>query len=198
MPVLHCTVHCNFFPTMFTGISCVSFGTKVSKNRMKNISWNAYLWPYLSWSLNKICIGKWPSINDVGNWEKCGEGSKIGQNCQQIVLKNCRHEWGGVKNLEKIANIVYGWSLRKIVQEFWPEWVKIASVKSAGANFFLIHCPNVSTTTITSMGCWQCLPLSVVQLTGKHCGKPHCCNGVVTCRYVQAVTNTDYRCPERK
>ena len=24
--------------------------------------------------------------------------------------------------------------------------------------------------------CWQCLPLSVVQLKGKHCRKPHCRN----------------------
>ena len=29
------------------------------------------------------------------------------------------------------------------------------------------------------MGCRQCLPLSVVQLKGKHCRKPHCLNGVV-------------------
>ena len=29
------------------------------------------------------------------------------------------------------------------------------------------------------MGCRQCLPLSVVQLKGKHYRKPHCCNGVV-------------------
>jgi hypothetical protein len=29
------------------------------------------------------------------------------------------------------------------------------------------------------MGCRQCLPLSVVQLKGKHCRKPHCRNGVV-------------------
>ena len=28
-------------------------------------------------------------------------------------------------------------------------------------------------------GCWQYLPFSVVQLKGKHCGKPHCCTGVV-------------------
>ena len=41
------------------------------------------------------------------------------------------------------------------------------------------HCPNVSTTPITAMGCQQCLPLSVVQLKGKHCRKPHCCSGVV-------------------
>ena len=39
--------------------------------------------------------------------------------------------------------------------------------------------PNLSTTT--EMGCRQCLPLSVVQLKGKHCRKPHChySNGVV-------------------
>ena len=29
------------------------------------------------------------------------------------------------------------------------------------------------------MGCRQCLPLSGLQLKGKHCRKPHCCNGVV-------------------
>ena len=29
------------------------------------------------------------------------------------------------------------------------------------------------------MGCRQCLPLSVVQLKGKHCQKPYCRNGVV-------------------
>ena len=40
-------------------------------------------------------------------------------------------------------------------------------------------CPNVSTTPNTAMGCRQCLPLIVVQLKGKHCPKPHCCNGVV-------------------
>ena len=42
-----------------------------------------------------------------------------------------------------------------------------------------LYCLNVSTTPITAMGCWQCLPPSVVQLKGKHCRKPHCCNGVV-------------------
>ena len=41
------------------------------------------------------------------------------------------------------------------------------------------YCPNVSTTPIKAMGCRQCLPLSVVQLKGKHCRKPHCRNGVV-------------------
>ena len=43
----------------------------------------------------------------------------------------------------------------------------------------VILCLNVSTTPITAMGCRQCLPLSVVQLKGKHCRKPHCRNGVV-------------------
>ena len=39
--------------------------------------------------------------------------------------------------------------------------------------------PNVFTTPITAIGCWQCLPLSVFQLKGKHCRKSHCPNGVV-------------------
>ena len=30
-----------------------------------------------------------------------------------------------------------------------------------------------------AVGCCHCLPISVVQLKGKHCRKPHCCNGVV-------------------
>ena len=41
------------------------------------------------------------------------------------------------------------------------------------------HGMNVSTTRIMAMGCRQCLHLSVVQLKGKHCRKPHCRNGVV-------------------
>ena len=39
-----------------------------------------------------------------------------------------------------------------------------------GDTFF---CPNVSTTPITAIRCRQCLPLSVVQLKGKNCRKPH-------------------------
>ena len=38
---------------------------------------------------------------------------------------------------------------------------------------------NISTTPIMAIGCQQCLPLSVIQLKGKHCRKPHCHNGVV-------------------
>ena len=41
------------------------------------------------------------------------------------------------------------------------------------------HSPNVSTTPIMAMGCRQCLPLSIVQLKGKHCRKLRCRNGVV-------------------
>ena len=39
--------------------------------------------------------------------------------------------------------------------------------------------PELSTTPVKAMGCLQCLPLSVVQLRGKHYRKPHCRNGVV-------------------
>ena len=34
-----------------------------------------------------------------------------------------------------------------------------------------VSLPNLSTTTITAMGCCQCLSLSVVQLKSKHCQK---------------------------
>ena len=47
------------------------------------------------------------------------------------------------------------------------------------ALWFKLVWMNVSTTPITAMGCRQCLPLSVVQLKGKHCRKLHCRNGVV-------------------
>ena len=53
--------------------------------------------------------------------------------------------------------------------------------------FVMTMCQKVSTTTVTAMGCQQCLPLSVVQLKGKHCRKPHCRNGVVV-TYVPAFT----------
>ena len=39
-------------------------------------------------------------INDVGNWE--GEGSKIGQNCQQIVLKILQPGHGGGGGCKKL------------------------------------------------------------------------------------------------
>ena len=41
------------------------------------------------------------------------------------------------------------------------------------------YCLKVSRTPIQAMGCQQCLLLSVVQLKGKHCRKPHCRNGVI-------------------
>ena len=40
-----------------------------------------------------------------------GEGSKIGQNCQRIVLKNFQHGGGGCQKSGKIVDVVYGWSL---------------------------------------------------------------------------------------
>ena len=49
--------------------------------------------------------------------------------------------------------------------------------------FWECHSPNLSTTLIAAMGCRQWLPLSVVQLKGKHCRKLHCRNGVVF-RYI--------------
>ena len=61
----------------------------------------------------------------------------------------------------------------KIIEYLTDRVAKLALTKKKDP------CPNVSTTPITAMGCRQCLPLSVVQLKGKHCRKPHCRNGVV-------------------
>ena len=38
-----------------------------------------------------------------------------------------------------------------------------------GSRKLVLHSLNISTTPITTMGCQQCLPFSVVQLKGKHC-----------------------------
>ena len=58
-------------------------------------------------------------------------------------------------------------------------WVSVVrAVTCFNAPNFTVYCPNVSTTPIMSMGCQQCLPLSVVQLKGKHCRKTHCHMGL--------------------
>ena len=44
-------------------------------------------------------------------------------------------------------------------------------------------CRNIPNTPITAIKCRQCLPLSVVQLKGKHCQKSHCGIGVVVDTY---------------
>ena len=63
---------------------------------------------------------------------------------------------------------------------FYPvEPIYKASYKTCQLFCFRKQCSNVSTTPITAMGYRQCLTLSVVQLKGKHCRKPHCRNGVV-------------------
>ena len=48
-------------------------------------------------------------------------------------------------------------------------------------------CSNISTTPITAMRCRQSLLLSVVQLKGKHCRKPHCRG----CRYVWSMSGNE-------
>ena len=48
------------------------------------------------------------SVNTLGDVHKRhrkvggGKGSKIGHNCRQIVLENCRRGEGGVKNPERL------------------------------------------------------------------------------------------------
>ena len=38
-------------------------------------------------------------------------GKKLAKICRRIGVRNCRYEGGVVKNLEKNANVFYGWSL---------------------------------------------------------------------------------------
>ena len=63
--------------------------------------------------------------------------------------------------------------LRQKISESFQFFFSLKSI-NLGA-----QCLHVSITPIIAMGCRQCLPLSVVQLKGKHCRKPHCRNGVV-------------------
>ena len=61
-----------------------------------------------------------------------------------------------------------------------PQPYPLSSVKGPQiGQLRMMQCPNVPTNPIMAIGCRQCLPLSVVQLKGKPCRKPHCRNGVV-------------------
>ena len=71
---------------------------------------------WLHWSINKlipvsIVLIFFPSRNHPFKMSAFfrGEGSKIGQICRQIVVKNCRREGVGVKNREN------GWSLNQSI-----------------------------------------------------------------------------------
>ena len=92
-----------------------------------------------------------------------------------------------------VLNLVYSWnyflSSRLYILKIFDPPLPFKVSKSIGMYsiayenklclYNYLYCLNVSTTPITAMGCRQCLPLSVVQLKGKHCRKPHCRNGVV-------------------
>ena len=75
--------------------------------------------------------------------------------------------------------------------EAWLQWVCLIFLTVSIYSLTLdSNCLNVSTTPITAMGYRQWLPLSVVQLKGKHCWKPHCRNGVVdSFRHCDSVVN---------
>ena len=72
-----------------------------------------------------------------------------------------------------------GWALEQIDHGVKPEEVISGSRHSIYIYGTIISGRNISTTPIMAKGCRQCLPLSVVQLKGEHCRKPHCRNGVV-------------------
>ena len=64
-----------------------------------------------------------------------------------------------------------------ILKTAWPKGLSFTNYVCNKCSY--TQNPNVSTTPIKAIWCQQCLPLSVVQMKGKHCLKPHCHNGVV-------------------
>ena len=85
----------------------------------------------------------------------------------------------------KVAKRLVGVATLSLMPALWNVVILLHETGSQGEPFgpeiktFTSNRLNVSTTPNMAMGCRQCLPLSVVQLKGKHCPKPHCCNGVV-------------------
>ena len=75
---------------------------------------------------------------NISNSKK-GEGSKSGQNCQRIVLKNCWHD--GCQKSEKNADIVYGWFPVQLLANSYGRHNTM--VKSAYACNYDVHalCP---------------------------------------------------------
>ena len=77
-----------------------------------------------------------------------GKGWKIGQNCWRILLKNCQYGERGVKKFRKIANVVYGWSLREMIRtsnaqireqvclDTFPIWIINQTYRTALLNYF--------------------------------------------------------------
>ena len=86
----------------------------------------------------------------------------------------------GVSTRHYSDNLLWAKIFSEVFTHCWqmtPQW-KFCQFATVSTNDTWQCCPNVSTTPNTAMGCQQCLPLSVVQLRGKHCRNPHCCNGV--------------------
>ena len=69
--------------------------------------------------------------------------------------------------------------LGKLMLYFRKQRSTNVSLLSRGTEGSTNQVPNISTTPITAMGCWQSLSFSAVQLKDKNCRKPHCRNEVI-------------------
>ena len=119
----------------------------------------------------------------------------------------CSHHWGqcnGSKMIQLCNNLILTFGL----SEKFQEWLKdsvcqflVISYSLKGQKPWSSSLPMITrlynslpesqfdgnfNLLQTAMGCRQCLPLSDIQLKGKHCRKPNCHNGGVECRYVAA------------
>ena len=83
----------------------------------------------------------------------------------------------GNQDYFNVAKLLVGVATLSLMPAVWIVVILLHETGSQGEPFgpeiktFTSNCLNVSTTPIMAMGCRQCLPLSVVQLKGKHCKK---------------------------
>ena len=103
--------------------------------------------------------------------ERGGEGGDWYPTALKKAIFSATHCWAKMR-FQRSRTTNAQWTLFHLN----PKLMGLGRVPAAS---ILVPCPNVSTTPVTARGCRQCLPLSVVQLQGKHCRKPHCRNRVV-------------------
>ena len=126
-----------------------------------------------------------------GIGERCGR-KKLQNDVANLLGWAGQCYFGGALRLKNVNKRLAGSFQPSFRLFLWLKWVFMVSVFKILTGFYsafwlsYLHGPNVSPTPITAMGCRQCLPLSVEQLKGKHCQKPHCRNG--SCRYVRVVS----------
>ena len=128
----------------------------------------------------KLCFMPFISFNLDAGFRRWQKKEKILSTF--LGLQKIKVDRGATKN-DKV--VIMLWPTNKKCTILFCVWLVLLGQHGWHTIFWLWkqralkHRSNVSTTPITAMGCQQHLPLSVVQLKGKHWWKPYCGNGVV-------------------